>query len=666
MSFVHPLFLWALTTLAIPVVIHLFNFRRTRKVYFSNIRLLELVREASSRKRKIQHLLVLCSRLLFLLFLVLAFAQPYLPADEDLGAGKDVLVYIDNSPSMSIPMPDKTRAMEQAVAYAKSVVDLFPRDTRYLVLTNDFSGVSNFKSSQETLEQLAAIRSTSQTRSFQDVLRKVNAFPRADLFFISDFQRSAVGPLTSVDSIRKIGFIPVQPKSNRNVYVDSAAFENPYLIAGEKSRLTLWLRNDSRELIEQLSVRLTIGKALASMTTVSVEPLGVTPVYIDVTMSDKPLPMQVTLQDFPVVYDNEFFLTAHPLPRIQILHVYGGKLNPFIPGVFGNTGLFQLKSQSLQTISYDLLEKADLIVLEEVNKVNKAFSDHLFSHPDQNILIIPAEEPDVTLLSAITGVQVSQIKNPVRLPLSTPEKNDPFFENVFEDREGEFRMPEATPLLKWEKDRSAILQFKDGSPMLSRFGRTFLMASSLSAAYSDLGTHAVFVPVMYRIAAASRTLQSKAYHFLKKGLMALPQDSSVSEAPLRLKGSVEVVPSQRSSDGKLILDMPADQLIPGTYAALRGQDTVGLVSLNIAREESKMEYLTTEDLQKSAQSLKNATVFEAGSVQAFSKGIKERYLGIPLWKYCLALSLFFLLAEVLLLRLFQNPPTKKAEVIQPT
>ena len=666
MSFVHPLFLWALTTLAIPVVIHLFNFRRTRKVYFSNIRLLELVQEASSRKRKIQHLLVLFSRLLFLFFLVMAFAQPYLPAAEGMGSGKDVVVYIDNSPSMSIPMPDKTRALEQAVAYGKSIVDLFPRDTRYLILTNDFSGASNFKSSQETLEQLAAIRSVSQTRSFQDVLRKVNAFPSADVFFISDFQRSAVGPLTSIDSIRKIGLIPVQPKSNRNVYVDSAAFENPYLIAGEKSRLTLWLRNDSRELIEQLTVRLTIGKALASMTTVSVEPLGVTPVYIDVMMSDKPVPMQVTLQDFPVVYDNEFFLTAHPLPRIQILHVYGGKLNPFIPGVFGNTGLFQLKSQSLQNISYDLLEKADLIVLEEITKVNKALSDHLLGHPNQNILIIPTNESEVTLLSTLTGVQVSLTKNPVRLPLSTPEKNDPFFENVFEDRERDFRMPEATPLVKWGNDRSAILQFKDGTPMLSRFGRTYLMASSLSTAYSDLATHALFVPVMYRIAAASRTLQSKPYHFLKKGLVALSQDTTVTESPLRLKGVIEVVPSQRLTDGKWLLDLPADQLIPGTYAALRGQDTVGLVSLNIAREESKMDYLTAEDLLKSAQSLKNATVFEAGSVQAFSKGIKERYLGVPLWKYCLALSLFFLLAEVLLLRLFHNPPIKKAEAVQPT
>lgn len=258
------------------------------------------------------------------------------------------------------------------------------------------------------------------------------------------------------------------------------------------------------------------------------------------------------------------------------------------------------------------------------------------------------------------------VKNAVRTALSTPVASDPFFENIFEDRSNDFRMPEAIPLLRWDQDRSAILQFRDGSPMLSRFGRFYVMASSLLPANNDLATHAVFVPIMYRIAAASRSVQSKPYYFLKKGLVMLPQDSALSEAPLRLKGSVEVVPSQRFADGKLIMDLPIEQLVPGTYAAISRSDTVGLVSLNIAREESKMEYFSSEELVKSAQSLKNAIVFDAGTVQAFSKGIKERYLGIPLWKYCLALSLFFLLAEILLLRLFQNVPKAREVVDQKT
>ncbi|MBK7818939.1 MAG: BatA domain-containing protein [Sphingobacteriaceae bacterium] len=37
MMFVYPLFLWALTAISIPIIIHLFNFRRSKKVYFTNV-----------------------------------------------------------------------------------------------------------------------------------------------------------------------------------------------------------------------------------------------------------------------------------------------------------------------------------------------------------------------------------------------------------------------------------------------------------------------------------------------------------------------------------------------------------------------------------------------------------------------------------------------------
>jgi hypothetical protein len=84
MNFVYPSFLWALTALSIPIIIHLFNFRKTTRIYFSSNRFLRQVQEATTAKRRLKHYLILFSRLLFLLFLVLAFAQPIIPAREQL------------------------------------------------------------------------------------------------------------------------------------------------------------------------------------------------------------------------------------------------------------------------------------------------------------------------------------------------------------------------------------------------------------------------------------------------------------------------------------------------------------------------------------------------------------------------------------------------------
>jgi len=79
MQFLSPGFLWALAALSIPVIIHLFSFRRYKTIYFSNVRFLKQVKEETASRNNIKHWLVLASRLLALLFLIFAFAQPFIP-----------------------------------------------------------------------------------------------------------------------------------------------------------------------------------------------------------------------------------------------------------------------------------------------------------------------------------------------------------------------------------------------------------------------------------------------------------------------------------------------------------------------------------------------------------------------------------------------------------
>ncbi|HRH39956.1 MAG TPA: BatA domain-containing protein, partial [Flavobacteriales bacterium] len=79
MAFLYPAFLWALTALAIPVLIHLFQLRRFKRLEFSDVRFLKEVSQQTRSRKKVRHWLVLIARLLALTCLVLAFAQPYIP-----------------------------------------------------------------------------------------------------------------------------------------------------------------------------------------------------------------------------------------------------------------------------------------------------------------------------------------------------------------------------------------------------------------------------------------------------------------------------------------------------------------------------------------------------------------------------------------------------------
>ena len=83
MIYQNPQILYALFALAIPIIIHLFNFRKHEKIYFSSIRFLEEIKTKNRKKKNLKNILILLSRILALLFLILAFAKPYIPHNNE-------------------------------------------------------------------------------------------------------------------------------------------------------------------------------------------------------------------------------------------------------------------------------------------------------------------------------------------------------------------------------------------------------------------------------------------------------------------------------------------------------------------------------------------------------------------------------------------------------
>ena len=140
MQFLFPGFLFALATLAIPIIVHLFYFRRFKKIYFTNVSFLKEVKEETSNRRKLRNLLVLIMRCLAIALMVLAFAQPYIPTGNGIKRGeKAVSVFVDNSFSMSALSKDAA-LLELAKKRAKDIISAFAPDDRFQVLTNDFEG----------------------------------------------------------------------------------------------------------------------------------------------------------------------------------------------------------------------------------------------------------------------------------------------------------------------------------------------------------------------------------------------------------------------------------------------------------------------------------------------------------------------------------------------
>jgi hypothetical protein len=652
MSFNYPQFLWALAALAIPIIIHLFNFRRTTRIFFSNTRFLKQVKQETTQKRKLKRYLILASRLLFLLFLVLAFAQPFLPAREQLTSQRNLTIYLDNSYSMSAPVQEKTRGLDAATAYVREIVELFPAETRFKLLTNDFAPFSNsFKSKSEILDQLSQIRFSSTARSASEIIKRI-ADPNSTVFWISDFQQSSFGESLALDSTWNIRLVPVEFNAISNVYVDSVYLTNPFIIGGEKNSIQVRLRNSGPRTIEGLVSRLTINGVQAATSSVTIQPNSTVETAFDLSGglqgNNKAL---FSFSDFPISFDNEFYFTLNYAGRLRIVELKSQPTITNVEQVYGNTQLFDFKSYTTANVDYSAFADANLVVINGINGIDQALGAALRQYLDADgiMIVFPGTEPDTRSYQNLLAMPaLNKAENATRMVLDKPDFRNPFFENVFEEKTAAVSMPAAQKIWEWP-DRSAILNFQNGQPYLSKFNNVYIAASSLSIEATDFATHALFVPVMYRVAASGNKQDRKPYHYLSSGLVSVNADSLAGEEPVRMVGEQEIVPAQRKTGNKVLLELPRYAVSPGYYYITHQRDTLDLVAFNLEKQESELTAFSGVEA-RAAFGSSQVSVFDADSPEAFSNEIKARYLGTPLWKYALVLALVFLLAEVLLIR----------------
>jgi hypothetical protein len=174
MQFLYPSFLWALLAAAIPVIIHLFNFRRTKKVYFTNVAFLKAVNTTTSSFRRLKHLLIMAARILAIICLVLAFAQPILtPKSGNIAKSAGLTsMYIDNSLSMQNEL-NKKSYLDKAINKVEELLTAFPQGSRLQLVTNDFSAQEHsLNNTQQIKERTTTIDYTHTPRTVENVLKR--------------------------------------------------------------------------------------------------------------------------------------------------------------------------------------------------------------------------------------------------------------------------------------------------------------------------------------------------------------------------------------------------------------------------------------------------------------------------------------------------------------
>jgi Aerotolerance regulator N-terminal len=667
MSFVFPSFLWALLTLSIPLAIHLFNFRRTRRVFFTNVHLLREVKTETNYFRRLKHLLILICRLAFLAFLVLAFAQPYFAsknAQNIKGLQGIVSLYLDNSYSMQSELGNE-KYLSMSMTAINDLLKVFPKSAQFQLITNNFENKEQYPvSSQEISDRLTE---TDYSNAYRDLTtlhkRQLNLLDRFSpnrknqIFWFSDFQKSTLGELNKIqlDTLNQYYLVPIKSEKTPNLRIDSVWLENPFIKALESNQIKVRLRSFSQEPYENLALKLFLDDKQVSTASVKI------------TVEGKGLKKcKITFEDFPVTFDNEYYFSINASPTIQILHLTENSLNRYIPNLFGNESVFNLQSFSVRNLDYNRIKTAELILLDGVESVEGELSTALQERVRKgaSLMIFPSAKGANSLNGFLTSLSIAGLQS-IRSDslgrgknneLALLESQNPFFRGVFERVPSNMNMPYANATLRWQNVGENLLTFKNRQPFLSRFntaqGKVYLCASPLDADYTGFPKHAIFVPIMYRIASLSKTGEERlAYSFQEKTIRVKLDKPTKNQVYKLVKDKVEIVPPQRILGEELILELPEQSLTAGFYELKLDNNTVAILAFNYDKAESEMNFYSAQELQSAFAKQKNVQIYDILKNKNFIQDFQEKNLQVNLWKYMLIFALVFLLLEIALIRL---------------
>ena len=659
LTFLNPSALWGLLAVSIPIIIHLFNLRRVKRVEFSNIALLKKVKEETSARKKPVELLILLARILFVVFLVLAFAQPISKNENNNfpELNDTVLIYVDNSLSMQRPASTQSSAFDQAFAYANAIVDAYPDHTKYKLIENSYSNSLTVNYSKETIkDRLTELDFSSINRSLPEIYQRlINTDFQGDVYFISDYQKGKSESLTalSADTARTYYLVPIDTEESGNLYFDSAYLENSFLLGELTNELKVSVRNDGGQMMNGVNLRLFFGNQLSGTALLDLPANSSVLHSFEIDRDANGLnEARLELEDAVVNFDNELYLTLNNIEKIKVFEIRSRNSGNYVSRLFGDNELFNFLSFNPGEMDLNQPGNADLIILNELNVFSNQLISTINNFVSENgsVLVIPSGN----LAAADYGVLNISVTHDSgeRVQLAGPDFQNPFFDGVFEERDHAISMPDATTSLRLRNEEYSLLEFKNGRPFLSKVdteGNLYFFSSSFESSQTSFPNHSIFVPVMYKLALGSKANLSKLYYATTDETIVYPLEHSGSGIVNLASGEEVITPDQRYAGGNLILEIPKDEITPGHFEIRSGGSSFGTLAFNLPASESSGLRYTSEELTE-LSAANHIHLIDAHDALSAGRAITAGVKGLSLWKYALMLALLFLFVEIILIR----------------
>jgi Aerotolerance regulator N-terminal/von Willebrand factor type A domain/CARDB len=689
MSFLNTTILFLAGLALIPILIHLFNRQRVKRIEFSSVRYLKALQKTRMRRLKIKQLLLLILRTLIILALVVAFARPTTQGSYSSVLGSaaqaSIVILIDNSLSMSTATKEGTLfeiATQNALEVCENVASgdelaLISFNGSPVEETNGFTtnhsfiknSINDLKPEYTGTDPSAAIDAALDLMETSKNLVK-------EIYLFSDLAGSAwqsayFENLPEIKNL-KIYVGKLQKKDYDNLKVTDISFGNSLIYPGRPVSISADITNEGSRRVDNLLISLFIDQKRLSQTDISIPANEVNKIKFTHTFNTAGEHTgYIEITDDDLIEDNRNYFTISIPDQIRVLTLYEKENDDlFLKLAFKplpeSPTQVELKSEPISRLASLDLFGYDCIILPGENSLSQANLSRLSGYVKSggSLLMFLADDKNIQALDdrimlpafgSSIDKKLSVKRGEGFFRLSSLNFNHPIFSRFKEIDEN--YLPELdffNIVTVTNPTRGNVLaSFSTGSPAIieAKWGNGRIMAvmSSPGDDDSDLISHPFFVTFI------NRTAEYLAYDLtrLRENFFT---GETISKTLLNInpEKSLEIItpslekesPSYSYTGAELNLTIQGI-VTNGIAEIIVDETSIEKFAVNVPRDESNGRFLGFKDIQKN---LNEYEIIELKEIQDFGKIIQESRIGKELSKLFFILALLFLAAEMLLAR----------------
>lgn len=639
MQFKHPEILYFLFLLIVPVLVHLFQFRKFKKEYFTNVQFLKSISIQTRKSSKLKKWLLLASRLLLLFCVIMAFAQPFFDAKEAQSHSNEMYIILDNSFSMQAK-GKKGELLKRAV---QELLEETPENTKFSLLTNTESyWNTDIKSIRNTLQNL---KYSAIPFDLNAILARLNAHPtndKKDIIIITDALGLNSKQLENLPKNDISYFIVPKAEQLNNVSIDSVFIDETtddfYDINVNLSRYG--------ENIKSLPIAIYNQNKLIAKTVTNLESPKKS---LHFNIPKQAFHGYISISDNSLTYDNTFYFSISDTKKTNVISIGESEKSNFLARIYTNDE-FNFSNSALTSLDYNSLEKQDAIVLNELDEIPQALQITLkdFVQKGGNLIFIPSAKNSITALNSFLGnfgnIQFKSYETNNKL-ISKINFNHPLFSGVFENRTSNFQYPTTKASFSISNTNPAALLYENQTAFLTAVlnpvSAVYVFSAPLNTENSNFQQSPLIVPVFYKMAQFN---QNNAVNALTIG----NQNPFIVNASLTKDGILEIknateqfIPIQQIRNSKVKMtfnDLPQEA---GNFEIYNQKQWVENISFNYNRSESNLNPLDNNLL---------SDYQTANSIESIFHSLQSERMDNQLWKWFVIFALLFLLCEMAIIK----------------